>query len=103
MDAQLKRGVIEACVLRLLSRGDSYGYELSRDAAEVLVLSESTLYPVLRRLQAAGQVESYTREHGGRLRRYYHITDKGRLAIEDFLLEWAELSKVYEFIREGIA
>ena len=103
LDAQLKRGVIEACVLKLLSRGDSYGYELSRDAAQVLVLSESTLYPVLKRLESAGQVESYTREHSGRLRRYYHITDKGRLAIEDFLLEWGELSKVYDFIREGIA
>ena len=101
MDAQLKRGVIEACVLKLLSSGDSYGYALSRDAAEVIVLSESTLYPVLKRLEAAGQVESYTREHSGRLRRYYHITDKGHLAIEDFLLEWSEITKVYDFVREG--
>lgn len=101
MDAQLKRGVIEACVLRLLGEGDSYGYALSRDAAQVISLSESTLYPVLKRLESSGQVESYTREHGGRLRRYYHITDKGRLAMEDFLLEWAEITKVYDFVREG--
>jgi PadR family transcriptional regulator PadR len=47
-------------------------------------------------------VESYTREHGGRLRKYYRITPKGRLGIEDFLLEWAELSKVYEFIKEEL-
>ncbi len=100
MDAQLKRGVIEACVLKLLSLGDSYGYELSRNAQQYIALSESTLYPVLKRLEAAGQVESYRQEHGGRLRRYYHITDKGKLAIEDFLREWAEISKVYEFIRE---
>ena len=100
MDAQLKRGVIEACVLKLLDHGDSYGYALSRDAAQVISLSESTLYPVLKRLEAAGQVESYT-QHGGRLRRYYHITDKGCLAIEDFLLEWAEITKVYDFVREG--
>lgn len=101
MDAQLKRGVIESCVLKLLVCGDSYGYALSRDAAQVITLSESTLYPVLKRLEAAGQVESYSREHGGRLRRYYHITDKGRLAMEDFLLEWAEIMKVYDYIREG--
>ena len=101
MDAQLKRGVIEACVLKLLDKGDSYGYALSRDAAQVIPLSESTLYPVLKRLETAGQVESYTREHGGRLRRYYHITDKGQRAIKDFLLEWAEIKKVYDFVREG--
>ena len=100
MDAQLKRGVIEACVLKLLTRGDSYGYLLSRDVADIIALSESTLYPVLKRLEASGSVESYTREHGGRLRKYYRITQKGHLAIEDFLLEWAEISKVYEFIRE---
>lgn len=99
MDAQLKRGVIEACVLKLLSEKDSYGYELSRDAAEVITLSESTLYPVLRRLEGAGQVTSYRVEHSGRLRRYYRITEAGREAIQDFLREWAQISKVYDFIR----
>lgn len=101
MHIQLKRGVLEACVLKLLSRGDSYGYELVKESARVIPLSESTLYPVLRRLENAGQVESYTSEHGGRLRKYYRITDKGHLAIEDFLLEWAQINKVYDFIREG--
>ncbi len=102
MDAQLKRGVIEACVLKLLTKGDSYGYELSRDVAGIIPISESTLYPVLKRLEASGSVESYTREHGGRLRKYYRITPKGRLGIEDFLLEWAEISKVYDFIKEEL-
>lgn len=100
MDIQLKRGVLEACVLKLLTRGDSYGYELVKEAAKVIPLSESTLYPVLRRLESAGQVDSYTQEHGGRLRKYYRITDRGRTAIEDFLLEWAQINKVYAFIRE---
>ena len=103
MDAQLKRGVIEACVLKLLSGKDSYGYELSRDAAEIISLSESTLYPVLKRLEASGQVESYRVEHGGRLRRYYRITQAGRDAIRDFLREWAQISKVYDFIKEDQA
>ena len=100
MDAQLKRGIIEACVLKLLTQGDSYGYLLSRDVANIIALSESTLYPVLKRLEASGAVESYTREHGGRLRKYYRITQRGHQAIEDFLREWAEISKVYEFIKE---
>ena len=55
---------------------------------------------MLKRLEASGAVESYTREHGGRLRKYYRITAKGHLVIEDFLLKWAEISKVYEFIKE---
>lgn len=100
MDSQLKRGVLEACVLALLSREDSYGYELVREAAKLIPLSESTLYPVLKRLEASDKVTSYTEEHSGRLRRYYRITDRGKLAIEDFLLEWAEINKVYTFIRE---
>ena len=100
MDAQLKRGLTEACVLALLERGDSYGYLLAQQAGLYLPMSESTLYPVLRRLESAGQVDSYTQEHGGRLRKYYRITDRGRTAIEDFLLEWAQINKVYAFIRE---
>jgi len=100
MDVQLKRGVIEACVLKLLSRGDSYGYLLSRDAQDIISLSESTLYPVLKRLESAGAVSSYRREHNGRLRKYYSLTDTGRAMIDSFLSEWAEISRVYEFIRE---
>lgn len=103
MDAQLKRGVIEACVLKLLTRGDSYGYLLAREASRVVPLSESTLYPVLKRLEAAGQVDSYRQEHGGRLRRYYCITPHGQEAIRAFLQEWEEISRVYEFVKEDQA
>ena len=103
MDAQLKRGIIEACVLKLLTRGDSYGYELAKEAQRLIPLSESTLYPVLRRLEQTGAVNSYRQEHGGRLRKYYRITPKGELLIHDFLLEWGELTKVYDFIREGLS
>lgn len=99
MDAQMKRGLIEACILRLLMKGDSYGYQLVRDAQEVLAISESTLYPVLRRLEAANALEVYSMEHNGRLRKYYAITDTGRQKIEDFLKEWEDVMKVYDFIR----
>ncbi len=99
MDAQMKRGLIEACILKLLERGDSYGYQLVREAEEVLTLSESTLYPVLKRLEAAGALKVYTMEHNGRLRKYYAITAGGRQRISDFLREWEDVMKVYDFIR----
>ena len=99
MDAQMKRGLIEACILKLLLRGDSYGYQLVREAEEVLSISESTLYPVLRRLETAGALTVYSMEHNGRLRKYYAITDAGRQKISDFLTEWEDVMKVYDFIR----
>ena len=99
MDAQMKRGLIEACILKLLLREDSYGYQLVREAEEVLSISESTLYPVLRRLETAGALRVYSMEHNGRLRKYYAITDIGRQKIDGFLTEWQDVMKVYDFIR----
>jgi len=95
----MKRGLIEACILKLLTYGDSYGYQLVRDAQEVLTLSESTLYPVLRRLEAQNALTVYSLEHNGRLRKYYAITDTGREKINEFLTEWEAVMQVYEFIR----
>jgi len=100
MDPQMKRGLTDACVLALLSRGDSYGYKLVRDAAELMPLSESTFYPVLRRLEEAGALSVYSQEHAGRLRRYYRITEKGRRQMADYAREWEALGKVYAFIRQ---
>ncbi len=100
MDAQLKRGLTEACVLALLSAGDSYGYKLARDTKALIPLSESTLYPVLKRLQEAGSVDTYSVEHGGRLRRYYRVTPSGRRQMSAFLKEWETLNKVYTYIKQ---
>ena len=100
MDAQMKRGMVEVCILSLLTRGDSYGYQLIKDIEPILSLSESTLYPVLRRLEAAECLSVYSVEHNSRLRKYYRITDAGRRRIADFLLEWADVKKVYDFIAE---
>ena len=102
MDAQLKRGLIEACILKLLLRGDSYGYQLVREAEEVLSISESTLYPVLRRLETQGALTVYTMEHNGRLRKYYAITETGKQKIQSFLAEWEDVMKVYDFIRRDV-
>lgn len=100
MDAQLKRGMIEVCILSLLTKGDSYGYQLIKEILPILDISESTLYPVLRRLEAAQCLTVYSVEHNSRLRKYYSITEAGRQKIVDFLSEWDEVNKVYHFILE---
>ena len=94
----MKKGMVEVCILSLLSRGDSYGYQLIKDIAPIMDLSESTLYPVLRRLEAAQCLKVYSVEHNSRLRKYYAITDAGRARIAAFLEEWADVNRVYDFI-----
>ncbi len=103
MDAQLKRGLIEACVLSLLCRGDSYGYQLIKDLSDVIEISESTLYPILKRLESAQCLTVYSLEHNSRLRRYYAITPTGRERILAFLSEWQEVRKVYDFVKTEAA
>lgn len=93
MDAQLKRGILDVCVLTVLRRGESYGYSLVRDVGEFIAISESTLYPILKRLEAGGLVTVRSAEHNGRLRRYYRITSDGVRRIQVFLEEWKELTK----------
>jgi len=103
MDVQLKRGVLDVCVLAVLNRSDSYGYQIVKDLSPVIGISESTLYPILKRLEAGGQLTVYTVEHNSRLRKYYKITHEGKQKCEDFLSEWQEIAKVYEFIREEMS
>ena len=100
MDAQMKKGMVEVCILSLLTRGDSYGYQLIKDVGSIMEVSESTLYPVLRRLEAARCLTVYSVEHNSRLRKYYAITDAGRQRIAEFMQEWADVKKVYDFIAE---
>lgn len=99
MDAQLKRGMLEACVLAVLAKGDSYGYQIVRELSSCIALSESTLYPILKRLESSQCLNVYTTEHNGRLRKYYQITEQGRSRIRVFLTEWEEVQRVYQFIR----
>lgn len=102
MDAQIKRGLLDACVLAVLKREDSYGYKLIKEISEVMEISESTLYPVLRRLEAAGCLTTYSSEFGGRLRKYYRILENGVIRLDDFKKEWIDIKKVIDYIlREG--
>ena len=101
MDAQLKRGFLDACVLASINQQDSYGYQIVKDVPAILNLTESTLYPLLRRLEAGGYLRVYSREHSGRLRKYYGITDEGRAHLEELRGEWRQVLDVYAFIMEG--
>ena len=102
MDIQLKRGLLDAAVLAAIKDADSYGYKIIKDVKPYIKLSESTLYTILKRLEAAGMLTVWSAEHGGRLRKYYRITDAGRLRIEEFKNEWKEVMSIYQFvIREG--
>ena len=98
MDAQLKRGLLDVCVLAAIKDGDSYGYQIIKDMRPYLELSESTLYTILKRLETAALLTVRTAEHGGRLRKYYHITSQGLARIAEFLAEWHEIEAIYRFI-----
>ncbi len=100
MDIQLKRGLLDICVLAAIKNEDSYGYKIIKDMKPYIELSESTLYTILKRLETAHMLTVRTAEHGGRLRKYYHITDEGLRRIEDFKNEWREMLSIYRFVTE---
>ena len=104
MDAQLKRGLLDVCVLAAIKNEPSYGYQIIKDMKPYLEMSESTLYTILKRLESASLLTVRTAEHGGRLRKYYHITGRGRERIEEFRSEWEEIESIYRFVtREDTA
>ena len=98
MDIQLKRGMLDVCVLAAIKDEDSYGYKIIKDMKPYLSMSESTLYTILKRLETAQMLTVRTAEHNGRLRKYYHITEAGLKRIEDFKNEWKEVMSIYRFV-----
>ena len=98
MDIQLKRGLLDVCVLAAIKSEDSYGYKIIKDMNPYSELTESTLYTKLKRLQTADMLTVRTAEHGGRLRKYYHITNEGLKRIEEFKVEWKEILAIYQFV-----
>ncbi len=101
MDIQLKKGLLDVCVLSVLRKEESYGYKIISDIAPYIEISESTLYPILKRLEATGAVTTHSREYNGRLRKYYAITEKGRQKIREFIEDIKEFEKIYQFILSG--
>ena len=98
MDIQLKRGLLDVCVLAAIKDKDSYGYQIIKDLKPCLSLSESTLYTILKRLETAGALTVRSVEHDGRLRKYYRITDSGIARIEEFKEDWKEILSIYRFV-----
>jgi PadR family transcriptional regulator PadR len=101
MDIQLKRGLLDVCVLAAIKGEASYGYKIIKDMKPYIEMSESTLYTILKRLESANMLTVSTAEHGGRLRKYYHITDLGLNRINDFKTEWKEILDIYKFVTKG--
>lgn len=101
MDIQLKRGLLDVCVLAAIKSEPSYGYQIIKDIRPYVEISESTLYPILRRLESAELLTVSTAEHNGRLRKYYHITKKGLERIETFREDWGEIISIYTFVTKG--
>ncbi len=98
MDIQLKRGMLDVCVLTAIKNEDTYGYQIIKNVKPYIELSESTLYTILKRLESAEMLTVRSSEHDGRLRKYYHITEKGLKRIEEFKDEWKEMMLIYAFI-----
>ena len=101
MDIQLKRGLLEVCVLAAVKKEDTYGYKILKDISPYVQISESTLYPILKRLETSKLITVYTVEHNSRLRKYYRITDTGIERIREFLKEWKDVMRAYEFITDA--
>jgi PadR family transcriptional regulator PadR len=100
MDIQLKRGLLEVCVLAAIKNEDSYGYRIIKELSPFVEISESTLYPILRRLETGELLTVRTAEHNGRLRKYYRITERGKERLGEFKAEWAEIVRIYQFISQ---
>ena len=98
MDVQLKRGLLDVCVLSAIKNEESYGYKIIKDMKPYIEMSESTLYTILKRLETSEMLTVRTAEHGGRLRKYYKITKAGLGRIEDFKDEWREVMAIYQFV-----
>lgn len=105
MNVQFKKGVLELCVLLLISKKDQYGYELAQSISEKIEVAEGTLYPLLRRLTKENYLHTYLAESNeGPPRKYYSLTSSGRAYMEELVSEWRQFSKaVDQFIEEGLS
>ncbi|MBR7132514.1 MAG: PadR family transcriptional regulator [Clostridia bacterium] len=98
MDNQLKRGLLDVCVLAAIRSEETYGYKIIKDMKPYIEMSESTLYTILKRLETAEMLTVRTAEHCGRLRKYYCITGNGLNRITEFKNEWQEILAIYRFV-----
>lgn len=101
MDIQLKKGILDVCVLYAISKSESYGYKIISDLQGIIEISESTLYPILKRLEAGGCLVTRTAEYSGRLRRYYKITPTGLKRLNSGRNDLLEVISIYKKLYGG--
>ena len=101
MAFKIESSLLDACALAILKRGDTYGYEITQEMKKAIVISESTLYPVLRRLQKEVLCRTYDQPYQGRNRRYYSITEKGETQLLIYKKQWNEYRSAIETLLEG--
>lgn len=101
VDTQIKKGLLDICVLAVLRDSPSYGYKVITNVSKYIETSESTLYPILKRLENNNFVSTYSEEHNGRLRKYYKIEDMGIMKLELFIKEWPDIENIYKLVKEG--
>ena len=101
MDAQMKKGLLEVCVLSAIRDEESYGYKIISELGPYIQISESTLYPILRRLETNGAVTTRSVEYNGRLRKYFRITARGIAKIAEFINDMEEFKRISNFITRG--
>lgn len=99
MNTQFKKGVLEICVLALISKKDMYGYEIVQNISKVIEVNEGTIYPLLRRLTKEGYFETYILESTeGPARKYYKITELGIENLKVLIDEWNRFTKAVDFL-----
>lgn len=103
MDIQLKRGLLDVCVLAAIRNEESYGYKIIKDVMPYVKLSESTLYTILKRLELLNMLTVRSSEHNGRLRKYYSITEKGKKRLSEFKTEWSEVMSIYQYVVKAVS
>lgn len=102
MNTQFKKGVLDMCVLAVLSKGDSYGYDLAEEISSKIQIADGTVYPLLRKLASSGEVSTYLQEStSGPPRKYYSLTDKGRERLDNDMKEWKEFTAMVSGIIGG--
>jgi PadR family transcriptional regulator PadR len=97
----MKKGLLDICVLHILKKEDAYGYKITQEVTKLLNTSESALYPVLRRHEKQGCLETYSVEISGRLRKYYRITKNGNIKFRENIKELKDMKKIIDYLTGG--
>ena len=100
MDSQLKKGLLEGCVLAAIRDEESYGYKIIGQLSPYIEISESTMYPILKRLESSKCVVTKNKLYSGRLRKYYRITDRGKSKLREFCQDMDQIMEIYRFLRK---